>query len=255
MLFLAQLYEDDEALISHTTAHCNCRKSPLLNKLLGDLILNCAVTTDGVRSQATWQGNPNIAKWGLTWQEMDDGYIEIGCSIFMKGVMLPGHNNILEVLAVDNDVNILICLHPLRGAEGDSQSDYIAVRLPWKRYNEVICGEKAIGIWMVFDNGEFPEFEDEMMGYWAQMTFVRLARNMEIGAKKTKVTKKKASVPSSAGGGEAENSVPKKSKDKPKEADDVVLDIDKALRCGDKASGYQEDLSCLRDGAGGLLPL
>jgi hypothetical protein len=27
---------------------------------------------------------------------MDDGYIEIGCSIFMKGVMLPGHGNVLD---------------------------------------------------------------------------------------------------------------------------------------------------------------
>jgi hypothetical protein len=44
---------------------------------------------------------------------MDDGYIEIGCSIFMKGVMLPSHRNILEVLAMGNDVEVLICLHPL----------------------------------------------------------------------------------------------------------------------------------------------
>jgi hypothetical protein len=46
--------------------------------------------------------------------------------------------------------------------------------------------------------------------------------------------KKKASAPSSAGGGEAESSAPRKSKAKPKEADDVILDIDKALRHGDK---------------------
>jgi hypothetical protein len=89
---------------------------------------------------------------------------------------------------------------------------------------------------MVFDNGEFPESEDEMMGYWAQMSSTRLARNVEIGAKKGKVIKKKASAPSSAGGGEAENSAPRKSKAKAKEADDVVLDIDKALRRGDKLS-------------------
>jgi hypothetical protein len=50
---------------------------------------------------------------------MDDRYIEIGCSIFMKGVMLPGHGNVLEVLAVGGDVDVLICLHPLRGAERD----------------------------------------------------------------------------------------------------------------------------------------
>jgi hypothetical protein len=95
-----------------------CRKPPLLNKLLSELIPNSTVTTDGVHPRATWQGNPNIAKWGLTWREMDDGYIEIGCSIFMKGVMLPGHGNVLEVLAVGGNVDVLICLHPLGGVEG-----------------------------------------------------------------------------------------------------------------------------------------
>jgi hypothetical protein len=49
---------------------------------------------------------------------MDDGYIEIGCSIFMKGVMLPGHGNVLEVLAMGSDIDVLICLYPLGGAEG-----------------------------------------------------------------------------------------------------------------------------------------
>jgi hypothetical protein len=28
----------------------------------------------------------------------------------MKGVMLPGHGNVLEVLGMDPDVNVLICL-------------------------------------------------------------------------------------------------------------------------------------------------
>ena len=68
------------------------------------------------------------------------------------------------------------------------------------------------------------------------MTSTRLAWNVEIGAKKDKAIKKKASIPSSAGGGEAKNSAPKKSKAKPKEADNVSLDIDEALRCGDKLS-------------------
>jgi hypothetical protein len=142
-------------------------KPPPLNKLLGDLIPNSTVTTDGVHPWATWQGNPNIPKWGLTWREMDDGYIEIGCSIFLKGVMLPGHNNVLEVLAMGSDVDILICLHPLKGAEGDGQPDYIVVRLPWERCSEVICGDKANAVGMVFDDGEFPESKDEMMGCWA----------------------------------------------------------------------------------------
>jgi hypothetical protein len=167
---------------------------------------------------------------------MDGGYIEIGCSIFMKGVMLPGHGNVLEVLAMGSDVDVLICLHPLGGAEGDGQPDYIAVRLPWDRCSEVICGDKAKGVGMVFDNGEFSESEEEMMGCWAQMTSARLAWNAEIGAEKDKAIKKKASAPSSAGRGEAERSTPRMSKAKAKEADDVVLDINKALRRGDKLS-------------------
>jgi hypothetical protein len=64
-----------------------------------------------------------------------------------------------------------------------------------------------------------------MMGCWAQMTSARLARNAEIGAKKGKAVKKKASAPSSVGGGEAESSAPKKSKAKAKEPDDVVLTL------------------------------
>jgi hypothetical protein len=68
------------------------------------------------------------------------------------------------------------------------------------------------------------------------MTFARLARNIEIGAKKSKAIKKKASAPSFAGGGEAESNVPRKSKAKAKESDDVILDIDEALRRGDKLS-------------------
>jgi hypothetical protein len=207
-----------------------------LNKLLGNHIPNSNVTTDGVHPRATWQGNLNIAKWGLTWREMDDGYTEIGCSIFMKGVMLPGHGNVLEVLALGSDVDVLICLHLLGGAEGDAQPDYITVCLSWDKCSELICGEKVNGVGMVFDDGEFPESQEEMMGCWAQMTSARLAQNAEIGAKKGKAIKKKASAPSSIGGGEAESSAPKKSKAKAKEPDDVVLDIDEALRCGDKLS-------------------
>jgi hypothetical protein len=36
----------------------------------------------------------------------------------MKGVMLHGHGNVLEVLTMGSDVDVLICLHPLKGAEG-----------------------------------------------------------------------------------------------------------------------------------------
>jgi hypothetical protein len=207
-----------------------------LNKLLGEYIPNSPISTNGVHPRATWQANPNIAKWGLTWREMDDGYVEIGCSIVMKGVMLPGHGNLLEVLAKDNDIDVLICLLPLGGTEGDAQPDYITVRVPWDKCSEVVCGDKANGVGMVFDDGEFPESEDELMECWAQMTSARLAHNTEIGAKKSKAIKKKASAPSSGGGGEVENSASRKSKAKAKESDDVILDIDKALRRGDKLS-------------------
>jgi hypothetical protein len=140
------------------------RKPPLLNKLLSEHIPNSLVSIEGVHPQATWQVNLDIAKWSLTWREMDDGYVEIGCSIIMKGVMLPRHRNVLEVLAMGDDVDVLICLHPLSGTEGDAQPDYIVVRLPWDKCSEVVCGDKANGVGMVFDNGEFPESEDELMG-------------------------------------------------------------------------------------------
>jgi hypothetical protein len=107
----------------------------------------------------------------------------------------------LEVLAMGSDVDVLICLHPLGGAEGDGQPNYIAVHLPWDRCSEVICGDKANGVGMVFDDGEFLESEDEMMGCWAQMNSTRLAQNAKIGAKKDKAIKKKASAPSSVGRG------------------------------------------------------
>jgi hypothetical protein len=108
------------------------------------------------------------------------------------------------------------------------------MRLPRDRCSEVIYGDKANRVGMVFDDGEFPESEDKMMGCWAQMNSARLAWNAEIGAKKGKAIKKKASAPSSAGGGEADSSAPRKSKAKLKEADDVILDIDEALKRGDK---------------------
>jgi hypothetical protein len=114
---------------------------------------------------------------------------------------------------------------------------------------------------MVFDNGEFPKSENELMGCWVQMTSARLARNTEIGAKKSKATRKKASVPSSAGGGEAENSASRKSKAKAKESDNVILDIDEALRRRDKLSTKTrpQDIDkiyrALEIGLCGLLPV
>jgi hypothetical protein len=62
------------------------------------------------------------------------------------------------------------------------------------------------------------------------MNSARLAQNAEIGAKKGKANKKKAFAPSSVRGGEVKSSAPRKLK----ESDDVILDIDEALRRGDK---------------------
>jgi hypothetical protein len=115
---------------------------------------------------------------------MDDGYVEIGCSIFTKGVMLPGHGNVLEVLEMGNDADVLIYLLPLGSAEGDAQPDYIVVRLSWDKYSEVVYGEKANGVGMVFDEGEFPESEEEMMGCWAQTTSARWPAMRGLGRRK-----------------------------------------------------------------------
>ena len=52
--------------------------------------------------------------------------------------------------------------------------------------------------------------------------------------KKSKAIKKKATAPFSIGRGEAKNSAPRKSK--AKESDDVILDIDEALKRRDKLS-------------------
>ena len=134
----------------------------------------------------------------------------------MKDVMLPGHSNVLEVLGMGSDVDVLICLL-LGGAEGDAQSDYISVCLPWDKYSEAVCGDKANAVGMVFDGGKFPDSKEELIGCWAQMMSIRLAHNIEIGAKKSKAIKKKASTPSFVGGGEAKSSALRKSKPKPKE--------------------------------------
>jgi hypothetical protein len=52
---------------------------------------------------------------------MEDGYVEVGCSIVIKDVMLPKHGNVLEVLGMGDDIDVLICLLLLGGAEGDAQ--------------------------------------------------------------------------------------------------------------------------------------
>jgi hypothetical protein len=89
---------------------------------------------------------------------------------WMKGVMLPSHGNVLKVLGMGSDVDVLICFLPLGGAEGDAQPNYIAVCLPWDKCNEVVCGDKASVVGMVFDDDKFPNSEEKLMGFSEQLT-------------------------------------------------------------------------------------
>jgi hypothetical protein len=85
----------------------------------------------------------------------------------MKDVMLPDHGIVLEVLKMDPDVDVLISLLPLSGAEEDAQPNYMTMRLFRDKCSKVICGEKGNRVGMVFDDGEFPESEEELIGCWA----------------------------------------------------------------------------------------
>ena len=58
---------------------------------------------------------------------MDNGYIEIGCSIFMKGVMLPGYGNVMNVMRMGSNMDAMICLLLLGEIEGGGQSNCIVV--------------------------------------------------------------------------------------------------------------------------------
>jgi hypothetical protein len=92
---------------------------------------------------------------------------------------------------------------------------------------------KANANGMVFDSSKFLEFKDKMLG---TDDVHQMAQKTKIGAKKSMVTKKKAAIPSSSGGGKAKSSAPKKTKSKPKELNNVILNIDEALRHEDKLS-------------------
>jgi hypothetical protein len=61
----------------------------------------------------------------LTWREMDNDFVEIGCFNIMKGVMLPEQRNIMNVVDMDNGIDVMICLLPLGEAKGGGQPNYI----------------------------------------------------------------------------------------------------------------------------------
>jgi hypothetical protein len=56
---------------------------------------------------------------------MDDGYVEIGCSIFMKGVILLGYKNIMNAMGMGSDVDVMIYLLLLGEAKDGGQLDKI----------------------------------------------------------------------------------------------------------------------------------
>jgi hypothetical protein len=63
-------------------------------------------------------------------RKMDDGYVKIKYSIFMKEIMLLGHSN---VLGMGSNMDMMICMLSLGKAKGDGQPDYINVRLLWTK--------------------------------------------------------------------------------------------------------------------------
>jgi hypothetical protein len=38
----------------------------------------------------------------------------------------------MNVISMDNDIDVMICLLPLSKANGGGQLDYIAMQLPWR---------------------------------------------------------------------------------------------------------------------------
>ena len=56
-----------------------------------------------------------------------DGSVEIKCSIFMKGIMLPGYKSVMNVMEMGNNVDAMIFLLPQSEAKNDGQPDYIVV--------------------------------------------------------------------------------------------------------------------------------
>jgi hypothetical protein len=73
-----------------------------------------------------YKANPLISKWGLTWREMDDGYVEIGCLIFMKEVILLGYGNFMNVIGIVSKVDVMIYMLPL--GEGKEISNQIILQ-------------------------------------------------------------------------------------------------------------------------------
>ena len=163
-----------------------------LGKLLGELTENSDIECDGLGVRCTWMGNRNIQAWGLCWREGTDGYVEIACGIMLKGCMLPGIGNVMNVIEKGPDVHLMICLLPIRDPE--KHADYVAVVLPWATCSEDVSGQKAMENGMQFD-GTTPASGEEFMTSWEVMNSNRIDRNNAISEAVLKAKKKTASRP------------------------------------------------------------
>jgi hypothetical protein len=124
-------------------------------------------------------------------RKMDDGYIEIGFSISIKEVMLPRHENIMNVMEMNNGVDFMIFLLSLGEVGGGGQPDYIAMKIPSRTCNDQVCREKVKETDILFDKEEFPANKEKMFASWAMMTSARHVKNAKIGTKKKKTPKKR----------------------------------------------------------------
>jgi len=175
-----------------TVVMVSLRRPAQLGKLLGVQIENSDIECDGLGVRATWMGNPGIQAWGLCWRDAEDGYVEIACSIMLKGCMLPGHGSVMNVIEKGPNVHVMICLLPIRDA--DKQPDYIAVSLPWAKCNEEVCGHKSMENGMQFE-GQSPVSAEEFMISWEVLNTNRIDRNNKADEAAQRGKKKAAPRP------------------------------------------------------------
>ena len=155
----------------------SCSRPKQLGKLIGEEIENSDVQCDGLGVRATWKANPHIQAWGLCWRESADGYVEIACSIKLKGCMLPGTGSVMNIIEKGEDVHLMICILPIR--EKEKEPDYIAVALPWAKCSEEVCGPKSMENGMQFEE-ETPATGEEFMISWDVLNLNRVERNISI---------------------------------------------------------------------------
>lgn len=223
-----------------------------LVKLLGTQMDSTDVHCDDIEPRAIWAGNPAIERWGLCWREDPQKRVEIACSIVLKGNLMPGSGLVLAIEEREDNpenVDILICLMPIRDPDGEP--DCVAVSLPWRKCNEEVCGKAANQQGMTFD-GPFPKDLEEFMTSWTLLNIARVTHNDNVEAaieSEKEKGKKKASAPRRKSTGDqaiveahdaGEGSKPKRkakvSKDKP-----LILSLDEALIRGNRMSSKTKE--------------